>query len=273
MIWLEVAIAIVIAMAAFYGASFLSTAWRKLKRTESGTQAIAALLPGFDCGLCGHSDCRSYATAIDRERADPALFSSRDSAPSPARREARRSSRSCAARGSALRRAQGRGDRGFPLRRSPELPLRRRAIRRPQTLQRRLPRLRILRGRLPRWRHKDRIRPRRCESGSLHGLWPLCRILPYGRHRPHSSEPVVVYRLRLAARSRSPITGLLVSLFGLRRVLGGLPSQRILNCGGAREGEPGGAVRTLGRVGSPLSEGLHRPCGKGKKTLFPFPRE
>jgi Na+-translocating ferredoxin:NAD+ oxidoreductase subunit B len=73
MIWLDVAIAVVIAIASFFGASFLSTAWRKLKRTESGTQAIALLLPGYDCGLCGHTDCRAYAAAIDKERADPAL--------------------------------------------------------------------------------------------------------------------------------------------------------------------------------------------------------
>lgn len=73
MIWLDIAIVVVLAVASFFGASFLSTAWRRLRRTEPSTQAIAALLPGYDCGLCGRSDCRSYAAAIDKDAADPAL--------------------------------------------------------------------------------------------------------------------------------------------------------------------------------------------------------
>jgi Na+-translocating ferredoxin:NAD+ oxidoreductase subunit B len=73
MIWLDVLIAFLLAIALFFGASFLSTAWRKLRRSEPSAQAIAALLPGYDCGLCGHSDCRAYALAIDKEKADPAL--------------------------------------------------------------------------------------------------------------------------------------------------------------------------------------------------------
>lgn len=73
MIWLDLLIAVLFATAAFFGASLLSGAWRRLKKSEASTQAIAALLPGYDCGLCGSSDCRSYAAAVDKEKADPAL--------------------------------------------------------------------------------------------------------------------------------------------------------------------------------------------------------
>jgi Na+-translocating ferredoxin:NAD+ oxidoreductase subunit B len=73
MIWLDILICFFIALAVFWGTSFLSSAWRKLKKTEPETQAIAAMLPGYDCGLCGKQDCRSYALAIDQEGADPAL--------------------------------------------------------------------------------------------------------------------------------------------------------------------------------------------------------
>lgn len=73
MIWLNVLICLLAAIAAFFGTSFLSSAWKKLKKAEPETLALAAMLPGYDCGLCGRQDCRSYALALDREGADPAL--------------------------------------------------------------------------------------------------------------------------------------------------------------------------------------------------------
>jgi Na+-translocating ferredoxin:NAD+ oxidoreductase subunit B len=75
MMWLNLTIAFVLAIAAFFGATFLSFAWKRTKKTEPATQAIAALLPGYDCGLCGRRDCPSYAAAIVDENADPALCS------------------------------------------------------------------------------------------------------------------------------------------------------------------------------------------------------
>jgi Na+-translocating ferredoxin:NAD+ oxidoreductase subunit B len=82
MTWLTLLAALLIASGASFGASFLSFAWKKRKRPAEGARggasaaaAIEALLPGHDCGLCGESDCRSYASAVDSEGADPALCS------------------------------------------------------------------------------------------------------------------------------------------------------------------------------------------------------
>jgi Na+-translocating ferredoxin:NAD+ oxidoreductase subunit B len=73
MIWLNVSIAFMLAIAAFFGTSFFSSAWKKKGRTEGGVHRIEAMLPGYDCGLCGAPDCRSFAGALDAEGSDPAL--------------------------------------------------------------------------------------------------------------------------------------------------------------------------------------------------------
>jgi electron transport complex protein RnfB len=73
MIWLNLSIAFLLAIASFFGASFLSSAWKKRYKVETEARRLEALLPGFDCGLCGMADCRAYASAIDGELADPAL--------------------------------------------------------------------------------------------------------------------------------------------------------------------------------------------------------
>ena len=73
MMWLKLAIVLVTAAAFSFGASFLSSAWRRRRKAASETLRLEAMLPGFDCGLCGRSDCRAYAAAIDIEGADPAL--------------------------------------------------------------------------------------------------------------------------------------------------------------------------------------------------------
>jgi Na+-translocating ferredoxin:NAD+ oxidoreductase subunit B len=75
MVWLHLAIVLVAAVAASFGASFLSTAWKRMKKAEPETLRLESMLPGYDCGLCGHADCRSYALAIDIGGADPALCS------------------------------------------------------------------------------------------------------------------------------------------------------------------------------------------------------
>jgi electron transport complex protein RnfB len=75
MIWLNLLIVLIAALAASFGASFLSSAWKRLTKTNPATLRLAASLPGYDCGLCGQPDCRSYADAVDRSGADPALCS------------------------------------------------------------------------------------------------------------------------------------------------------------------------------------------------------
>jgi len=73
--WLSLAAALVLAFISSFGAAQLSFAWKRLQRRGEGAAAIEDLLPGFDCGLCGSKDCRSYAAAVDAELADPALCS------------------------------------------------------------------------------------------------------------------------------------------------------------------------------------------------------
>ncbi len=73
MVWLELAIVLVAAAAASFGASFLSSAWRRRRKAEPAAFRLEAMLPGFDCGLCGRGNCRAYASAIDLDGADPAL--------------------------------------------------------------------------------------------------------------------------------------------------------------------------------------------------------
>jgi len=71
--WLDLAIVLVAAAGSAFGASFLSSAWRKRHKVMAETLRIEAMLPGFDCGLCGFTECRYYAEAIDLEGANPAL--------------------------------------------------------------------------------------------------------------------------------------------------------------------------------------------------------
>jgi Na+-translocating ferredoxin:NAD+ oxidoreductase subunit B len=73
MMWLDVFIACMLAIAAFFGTAFLASAWRRKTRDEGDTLRISAMLPGYDCGLCGKPACRDYAIAVDLEGADPAL--------------------------------------------------------------------------------------------------------------------------------------------------------------------------------------------------------
>jgi Na+-translocating ferredoxin:NAD+ oxidoreductase RNF subunit RnfB len=75
MTWLALLAAILLASGASFGASFLSFAWKRRAKTPEGAAAIESLLPGHDCSLCGKPDCRSYALAVDRDGADPALCS------------------------------------------------------------------------------------------------------------------------------------------------------------------------------------------------------
>jgi Na+-translocating ferredoxin:NAD+ oxidoreductase RNF subunit RnfB len=72
MIWLDLSIILIIAAAFSLGATFFSSAWIKTRKAEPETLRLEAMLPGYDCGLCGRPDCRSYAVSINRDGADPA---------------------------------------------------------------------------------------------------------------------------------------------------------------------------------------------------------
>lgn len=71
--WLNLALLLVAAVAAAFGGSFFSSAWKRRRKSEPEALRLEAMLPGFDCGLCGSPDCRSYAGALDSRGEDPAL--------------------------------------------------------------------------------------------------------------------------------------------------------------------------------------------------------
>ncbi len=75
MIWLKLSLLLVLALASAFGTSFLSSAWKRRRTTDPETLVLLATLPGYDCTLCGHAACHSYAEAVDKEGADPALCS------------------------------------------------------------------------------------------------------------------------------------------------------------------------------------------------------
>jgi Na+-translocating ferredoxin:NAD+ oxidoreductase subunit B len=65
--------AFLLALLGTCGISFLSYAWKSRVKPDQRSARLAALLPGFDCGLCGRIDCRGYVEAVLNEAADPAL--------------------------------------------------------------------------------------------------------------------------------------------------------------------------------------------------------
>lgn len=75
MTWLRLAILFLAAAAMSFGGSFLSLAWKRRRKSDPETLRLQSMLPGYDCALCGFPDCPSYARAIDKAGADPALCS------------------------------------------------------------------------------------------------------------------------------------------------------------------------------------------------------
>ncbi len=57
---------------ASFGVFFLSAAWERRRHRDAALDGLIALLPGFDCGLCGAEDCRRYARRL-LQGADPSL--------------------------------------------------------------------------------------------------------------------------------------------------------------------------------------------------------
>ncbi|MBL8966736.1 MAG: 4Fe-4S binding protein [Spirochaetaceae bacterium] len=70
--WLRLLVAFGLVFLASFGAFFLSAAWERRRRRDAALDRLIALLPGFDCGLCGAEDCRRYARRL-LEGADPSL--------------------------------------------------------------------------------------------------------------------------------------------------------------------------------------------------------
>jgi Na+-translocating ferredoxin:NAD+ oxidoreductase subunit B len=71
--WLRVPAALVLVFLSSFGAAFLGSAWERRRKRNENLDGILARLPGFNCGLCGHDDCRSFAKALSEGRADPGL--------------------------------------------------------------------------------------------------------------------------------------------------------------------------------------------------------
>lgn len=71
--WLRIPAALVFVFLCFFGASFLGSAWERRRKRNESVDVILGRLPGIDCGLCGHDDCRSFARALADNRGDPGL--------------------------------------------------------------------------------------------------------------------------------------------------------------------------------------------------------
>ncbi|HTX73533.1 MAG TPA: 4Fe-4S binding protein [Rectinemataceae bacterium] len=73
--WLSMLFAFLLFACAGFGASFLTGAWRRKRRMDAELFRLERMLPGYDCGLCGKIDCRTYAVSLLDHGTDPALCS------------------------------------------------------------------------------------------------------------------------------------------------------------------------------------------------------
>ncbi len=71
--WLRLPLGLGIGFLSAFGAFYLATAWKRRWRKDAAVDALLALLPGHNCGLCGTDDCRHYARELVENGADPAL--------------------------------------------------------------------------------------------------------------------------------------------------------------------------------------------------------
>lgn len=71
--WLRLPTAFFIVWIGSFGAFFLSSAWERRRSRSISVEILLDLLPGHDCGLCGFSNCRSYARSLEKAESDPAL--------------------------------------------------------------------------------------------------------------------------------------------------------------------------------------------------------
>jgi Na+-translocating ferredoxin:NAD+ oxidoreductase RNF subunit RnfB len=74
--WLSLPIAFgLVLVSAFLASTFLASAWERRQKRNPGLERAIACLPGYDCGFCGHEDCRRYALSVLENGGDPGLCS------------------------------------------------------------------------------------------------------------------------------------------------------------------------------------------------------
>lgn len=71
--WLKIPAALVLVFLGSFGTAYLGSAWERRRKRNDALDALIARLPGINCGLCGHDDCRSYARALTEMGEDPGL--------------------------------------------------------------------------------------------------------------------------------------------------------------------------------------------------------
>lgn len=71
--WLRIPLAFGLVFVGAFGTSFLASAWERRRKRDEAVDALIALLPGHDCGLCGHDTCRGYARNLRTHDGDPGI--------------------------------------------------------------------------------------------------------------------------------------------------------------------------------------------------------
>ena len=71
--WLKIPAAFLLVFLGTFGTAYLASAWERRRKRNDALDALIARLPGINCGLCGHDDCRSYARGLSERKEDPGL--------------------------------------------------------------------------------------------------------------------------------------------------------------------------------------------------------
>jgi Na+-translocating ferredoxin:NAD+ oxidoreductase subunit B len=71
--WLRIPAALILVFLSSFGTAFLGSAWERRRKRSESLEAIIGRLPGYNCGLCGQDDCRSFAKALAEGKGDPGL--------------------------------------------------------------------------------------------------------------------------------------------------------------------------------------------------------
>lgn len=74
--WLGIPLAFgLLLVASFLAFLLFDSAWERRQKKNAGMESVLVCLPGYDCGLCGHEDCRRYAAFVWDKHGDPGLCS------------------------------------------------------------------------------------------------------------------------------------------------------------------------------------------------------
>lgn len=71
--WLKIPAAFLLVFLGSFGTAYLASAWERRRKRNDSLDSLISRLPGINCGLCGHDDCRSYARRLAEEKEDPGL--------------------------------------------------------------------------------------------------------------------------------------------------------------------------------------------------------